>query len=44
MQNKKATNKKKSQDEGKVRQIQTVTYTPPVHICMDKTLLDSGGQ
>ena len=44
MQNKKAINKKKLQDGGKVLQIETDTYTPLLYTCMDKTLLDTGGQ
>ena len=38
-ENKKAINKKKLQDKGKVRQIQTDTHTPLLYTCMDKTLL-----
>ena len=42
-ENKKAMNKRKLQDGGKVRQIQTDTHTPFLYTCMDKTLLKSGG-
>ena len=43
-ENEKAINKKKLQDGGKVRQIQTDTYTSLLYTRMDKTLLNSGGQ